>query len=246
MNYRFLLIIFSFLFFTSAFSQDAMRSNQMDGYIISADGTRTEVGLEIEDEELPWTFQTDVRYFDRSLLTGDRVRKEHKTVAEPGEVVEYGFDGRRFIAVIYNTYAQGGNIFKNTLESIKGDGDEGYFAEVVTEGDIQLLRFYLPPEIDDEDYDSPRAMERYIKDAIKTYDILIYKDGLPIKPVQSIKIKTYFGDCDFVMKKFKDKRYKINPSTGFKKVFSGDDLSGTRLENAAKKVAEDYQSKCGK
>lgn len=242
MKHIYLFTFTCVLFSIFGYSQPLLKGNQMVGYIISADGTKSEVGLEIEDETLPWTFQHDVRYFDKSLLTGKRIKRELKTVAIPGEIVEYGFGDRRFKAVTYNLSSKEGDILQSTLESIKGEAIKGFFAEVIHEGPITLMKFYLPPNIEDDE--DPDALKSYVSTVSKSYDILIQRGNLTAKPIQNINVNSYFEDCPFVLQKFKEKKYPFNPSSGLKKLLSKSELSGIKLENAAKKVLQDFDTKC--
>ncbi len=244
MQGKYLLVAACLLMALVIQSQPVLKGNQMVGYIITEDGIKKEVGLEIEDETLPWTYQHDIRYFDKTLLTGKRIKKELKTVAEPGIITEYGFGDRRFKAVTYNLSSKEGDILQATLETIKGEAIKGFFAEVISEGPITLMKFYLPPTLTDDDYDDPEVMKKYVTSVTKSYDVLIQRGNQTAKPIQNINVNTYFEDCPFVLQKFKDKKYPINPSTGIKKLLSKSELSGIKLENAAKRVVIDFESKC--
>ncbi len=230
----------------SIFAQSHLKDNQKLGYIIDHEGNKTEVVIEVEDASFPWAFQYDLKYFDPSLLDGTRVKRELKKELYAEEFVEYGFDDRRFLAVNYYIKDKGEDIFQSTLGKIKGDKNTAYFAEIVHSGPIQLLRFYFPPQPDDEEdmYDEAKLKE-FIKASASNYDILIYKQGQEIKPIQEINVKTYFTDCPFVLKKFDENRYKLKPKSGLKKVLGGDGLSGLKLENASMTVIRDYENKCG-
>jgi hypothetical protein len=87
-------------------------------------------------------------------------------------------------------------------------------------------------------------MKKYVSSVSKSYDVLIQRGNQTAKPIQNINVNTYFEDCPFVLQKFKDKKYLINPSTGIKKLLSKSELSGIKLENAAKRVVIDFESKC--
>lgn len=242
-------IVFSFclmtLFWFSAVSQVKLKENQKEGYIISADGTRTEVAIEVEDPTQPWTFQSDVRYYDRALLTGARIKRELKNIAYPGEIIEYGFENRRFLHVNYYVKGKDEDVFTSTVEKIKGDKATDYFAEVIHDGKIQLLRFYVPPVIVEGDYENEEVMSAYTKESEAGYDIIIKKDGVGTKAIQEMNVKVFFEDCPIILNRFEKNLYKIKPKSGIKKLLSDDTIYGIKLENAAMTVIRDYENKCG-
>ena len=244
MKYFSLIVIKTFGVLTA--NAQKPKDNQMAGYIIMADGTRSEVGLEVEDASQPWTYQDGVKYFDKNLLTGGRIKRELKKVLMAGEVVEYGFGNKKYVHIHYLPKTKGSDAIKTTMDKIKGEKNMEFFAEVIRDGDIRLLRFYQPPIITDEDYDNPESIAEMTKESIETYDILIDKVGEKAKSIEEINYKSFFEGCSFVTKKFEDKRYKIQPSSGIKKLLKSDSLSGIRLENAANAILDDYQQKCGK
>lgn len=226
--------------------QPQLRNHQKLAYIISSDGIRSDVAIEVDDPDQPWTFQSGIKYYDRALLTGTRIKKELKKDLIPGEVIEYGFENKRFMYVSYYVKGKGEDILKATAEKFKGDKNTDYFAEIVHDGKIKLLRFYIPPVISDEDYDDKSIMEKYIQDARDGYDILISREGLGTKAIQEINVKSFFEDCPFVLNKFEKELYKIKPVSGLKKLLTKNGLAGITLENAAMKVVGDYEEKCGK
>ncbi len=233
-----------FLMSNVIFGQSKIKDNQKEGYIITADGTKSEVAIEVEDPTQPWTFQSDVKYYDRSLLNGTRIKREQKSDAYPGEIIEYGFDNRRFLHVNYYVKGKGEDVFQSTVEKIKGDKATDYFAEVIHEGKIQLLRFYLPPVISEEDYESDEAMKKHIIDSETNYDILIRREVVGTKAIQEMNVKSYFEDCPLILNRFEKNLYKIKPKSGIKKLLSDDGLFGIKLENAAMTVIRDYETKC--
>ncbi len=242
------IIINTFIFaLTSALvGQTKLRDNQLEGYIITADGTKSEVAIEIEDVNLPWTFQDDVKYYDRALLTGARVKRELKKSLIAGEIIEYGFANRRFVHVYYHVKGKGDDVLKSTMDKIKGEKNMDFFAEIIKDGKIQLLKFYQPPVITDEDYDDDELIKKITTEAKENFDILIARDGQKAKPIQEISYKTFFEDCPFVVNKFENKRYKFTPTSGIKKLLKSDGLSGAKLESAANLVVDDYMTKCAK
>jgi len=244
MKYFSLVVVMVVLVMTA--NAQKTKDNQMTGYIIMADGTKTEVGLEVEDASQPWTYQDGIKYFDKTLLTGARIKRELKKVLMAGEVVEYGFGTKKYVHIHYLPKSKGSDAIKTTMDKIKGEKNMEFFAEVIRDGDIRLLRFYQPPTITDEDYDNPESIAEMTKESKETYDILIDKVGEKAKSIEEINYKSFFEGCAFVIKKFEDKRYKIQPSSGIKKLLKSDGLSGTKLETAANAVLDDYQQKCGK
>ncbi len=229
-----------------SFSQKTLKDNQKEGYIIMADGSRSEVAIEVEDATQPWTYQEGIKYYDRALLTGGRVKRELKKSLVAGEIIEYGFGDRRFIYVNYHVKNKGDDVIKSTVEKIKGDKNSDFFAEIITDGKIRLLKFYQPPVITDADYDDEALIKKITDEAKETYDILISREGIVAKSIQEINYKTFFEDCPAVVKKFDDKRYKIQPVSGIKKLLKSEGLTGPKLELAAKTIVDDYTLKCGK
>ncbi|MBK7634073.1 MAG: hypothetical protein IPJ13_07055 [Saprospiraceae bacterium] len=128
----------------------------------------------------------------------------------PGEIIEYGFENKRFMHVSYYVKGKGEDILKATAEKFKGDKNTDYFAEIVHDGKIKLLRFYIPPVIADEDYDDKSIMEKYIQNARDGYDILISREGLGTKAIQEINVKSFFEDCPFILNKFEKTFIKSN------------------------------------
>lgn len=241
----FFLMYLVFTANTIMIGQSKLKDNQKEGYIITADGTKSEVAIEVEDPKQPWTFQSDVKYYDKALLTGARIKREQKNDAYPGEIIEYGFDNRRFLHVNYYVKGKGEDVFKSTVEKIKGDKTTDFFAEIIHDGKIQLLKFYLPPAISDEEYENEEVMKKYIEESSANYDILIKREALGTKPIQEMNVKSYFEDCPSVLGRFEKNLYKIKPKSGIKKLLSEDGLYGIKLENAALTVIKDYDNKCG-
>jgi hypothetical protein len=239
-----LLIVVLVMLHFGAIGQAKLKDNQKEGYIITADGTKSEVAIEVEDPTQPWTFQSDVKYYDRSLLNGTRIKREQKSDAYPGGIIEYGFDNRRFLHVNYYIKGKGEDVFKSTVEKIKGDKATDFFAEVIHDGKIQLLKFYVPPMIAEEDYENEAVMKEYIKESEAGYDILIKKDIVGTKAIQEMNVKAYFEDCPMILNRFEKNLYKIKPKSGIKKLLSDDAMYGIKLENAALTVIRDYENKC--
>ena len=127
MNFK-LILVFAILATNVSFSQPKLRDNQKTGYIILSDGSRTEVAVEVDDAAQPWTFQSGIRYYDKALLTGTRIKREQKKDVVPGEVVEYGFENRRFLYVNYYVKGKGEDALKATAERFKGDKNTDFFA----------------------------------------------------------------------------------------------------------------------
>ena len=116
------------LIFISMFAQKSNTENRFDGYIVYSDGTKKEGILEVEDASLPWSFQENVKYFDKSLLSAGRVKREQKINCVPGEIIEYGFDNRKFTYVSYYIKsADEDHILKSTYSKIKGDKNTDFF-----------------------------------------------------------------------------------------------------------------------
>jgi len=243
MKYFITFCIF-FITISPVFCQKTLRDNQFEGYIIAIDSTRSEVAIEIEDASQPWTFQDGVKYYDRGLLTGARVKRELKKDLIAGEILEYGFGQRRFTHVNYLVKGKGDDVLKTTMDKIKGEKNTDYFAEIIKDGKIQLLKFYQPPVISDEEYDDAELVAKLTTESKETFDILIAREGLKAKSIQEINYKTYFEDCPFVLNKFENKRYKINPTSGIKKFLKSDGISGMKLEAAAITIVDDYNLKC--
>jgi hypothetical protein len=240
-----LLCIVVFLCETNA--QLKLRDNQFEGYVISEDSTRTEVIIEVEDSRYPWAFQQEILFFDKSKATGVRLKREEKKYCLPGEYIEYGFNGRRFLAIQYYVKSKGeDNAIASAIGKFKSDKNTDFFAEVVREGQVALLKFYIPPFISDEDYEDPSIIEGYIKDSENGYDILLKKFDTPAKSIQDADFEDYFKGCAFVLKKYDEGRYTIKPSKGLKGLLSSNSLFGQKLMQAAERIVNDFDQRCGK
>ncbi len=244
-------IFFLTVGFFPGFGQSRTKANHFEGYIITADSVRKEVAIEVEDTQQPWSFQQDVRYFDKSLLNGGRVKRELKKECNPGEVLEYGFQNRRFVSVQY--YIKGAdedNKLKEAFGKFKGEKNIDFFAEVIQEGNVLVAKFHIPPVIADEDYDSDEKMRSHIKTCEEQYDLLVFRKGLKPISISDISFKDFFADCAFVVKKYDEQRYKLKPvkgiKSGIKSVFSPDKLMGAALKTAVDAILADYDGKCRK
>lgn len=244
--YSSLLLI---LLHTQAICQGKSRTNQFEGYIITADSLRKEVAIEVEDIKQPWSFQQEVRYFDKALLQGGRVKREQKKECLPGEVIEYGFQDRKFVHVQY--YIKGAdedNKFKETFGKFKGEKNIDFFAEVLRSDAVSVAKFHIPPVIADDDYDSDEKMESHIKTCTEQYDLLVFRKGVKPISISDVSFKEFFADCPFVLKKYDEERYKLKPvkgiKAGIKSVFSPDKLMGIKLMTAVDGILADYDTKC--
>jgi hypothetical protein len=227
----------------SSIAQPVLRENQFEGYIVDNEGVKSEVIIEVEDISQPWTFQHDIMYFDRSLATGTRVKREFKKHALPGDIIEYGIPGRKFLYVDY--YIKGdedNNIFATKLNQFKDEKNTDFFAEVVDDRKIQVLRFYIPSQEEDEEEtgnnDTPDESE-------VSYDILFQREGFSAQSVNEISFKDFFSDCPFVLNKYKEEKYRIKPRKGLAKVSGKSLLSGSKLETAADRIIQDFYARCG-
>ncbi|MBK9735372.1 MAG: hypothetical protein IPO92_10540 [Saprospiraceae bacterium] len=207
------------LFVISASGQKALKPNQFEGYTISFDGVRTDGIIEIADINQPWDFQEKVKFFDKSLLAHSRIKREDKIVVTPGEIVEYGINGKRYVHVHYYVKSKGeDNIFKSTLGKIKDEKITDFFAEVYKDGKISWMKFYLPPTISEEDEDSEETMKEYIETSLATYEILVSKEGEKPKSLEDINVGDFFSDCELIGKKYSEGKYKMKPNKSIKKI----------------------------
>lgn len=245
--YKYLSFIIAIAFSHQIIGQKSLKPNQFEGYTISADGSRKELIIEIEDHTFPWAFQENVRVFDKSLLKNDRIKREQKTVITAGEIIEYGYAGKKFVHVSY--YVKGekeDNKLKSAFGKFKDEKNTEFFAEVIKEGKISLLKFYLPPSIADEDYEDEAKIQKYIDDAKASYDILIMRDLEKPKSIEDTSFDNFFKDCTFVVNKHETGKYKIKPDKGLKGFKDKGRLSGPKLEEASNAVLADYETNCGK
>jgi len=233
------------LIFISMFAQKSNTENRFDGYIVYSDGTKKEGILEVEDASLPWSFQENVKYFDKSLLSAGRVKREQKINCVPGEIIEYGFDNRKFTYVSYYIKsADEDNILKSTYSKIKGDKNTDFFAEVFRNGKISLLKFYIPPVISEEDYDNEVKMKELTEKSKTTFDILITREGEKPKSIDDINIKSFFKDCPYIVEKFNNGKYKIKPGKSLKAIFKSEKMPREKLQDSATEILTDYETKC--
>jgi len=245
--YKFLWLIIAFTISNQVIGQKSLKPNQFEGYTISVDGSRKEFIIEVEDHTFPWAFQENVRVFDKSLLGSTRIKREQKTVITAGEIIEYGYAGKRFVHVSY--YVKGekeDNKLKSAFGKFKDEKNTEFFAEVIKEGKISLLKFYLPPTIADEDYEDDAKIQGYIDDAKASYDILIQRDLEKPKSIEDTSFEDFFKDCAFVVNKHETGKYKIKPDKGLKGFKDKGRLSGPKLEEASIAVLADYDANCGK
>ncbi len=227
-------------------AQVKLRPNQYEGYIILNDLTKKEVIIEVEDANLPWTFQEKVRYFDKSLATGLRVKRENKKDCLPGEIVEYGFGARKFMCV--NHYVKDSkdkNIISSTISKVKNDKNTDFFAEVIYDKKITAFVFYVAPEIADEDYDDLATMDKYKQTSESEFDILLSQKNMKPKSVSDINFKNFFIDCPVVLKKFEAGQYEIKPSKGLDVAKVKKGLAGPKLKAAVDVILLDYATMCG-
>lgn len=236
------LIIAAVVACLCSIAQPVLRENQFEGYIIDNEGVRSEVIIEVEDISQPWTFQQDIMYFDKSLATGLRVKREFKKHALPGDIIEYGIPGRKFLYVDY--YIKGdedNNFFATKLNQFKDEKNTDFFAEVLDDRMIQVLRFYIPAfEEDDEEAGISDSEEEITVD----YDILLQREGFKAQSVNDISFKDFFSDCSFVLNKYKEEKYRVKPRKGLSKIAGGSSLSGSKLAAATERIIQDYYTRC--
>lgn len=221
--------------------------NRFDGYIILADGTRKEGIIEVENIRYPWMYQENVKYFDKALMNGGRIKREQKMECVPGEVIEYGISGKRYLYVSY--YIKGedeNNKIKSTIGKIKGEKNTDFFAEVYKDGKVALLKFFIPPTIADDDEEFENKLASHLEKSSTNFDILIARAGEKTKSVDEISFKSFFKDCEFIVSKYEAGRYKIKPGKGVKSLLKSDKVPGSKLEAAAAEIIEDYENKCSK
>jgi hypothetical protein len=251
MKTRFNLWVLIFLCPLMLMGQSKGRDNQFLGYIITVDSVRREVAIEVEDIKQPWSFQQDVKYFDKNLLNGSRVKRELKKDCIPGEVIEYGFQDRRFIYVQY--YIKGAdedNRLKEAFGKFKGEKNIDFFAELIQQGEVSAARFHIPPQIGEDDVENAEVMQEHIDKCKDEFDILISRKGFTPVSISDVSFKDFFLDCPIVVKKYEEKRYKIQPATGIKdrvvSIFNPDKLMGDKLQIAVNTIMRDYQNLCKK
>jgi len=244
---KFLSLIFILSLSSQMIAQKSLKPNQYEGYTIALDGTRKEGIIEVEDHTFPWAYQENVRIFDKSLSGNSRIKREQKTVIIAGDIIEYGYAAKRFVHVSY--YVKGekeDNKLKSTFGKFKDEKNTEFFAEVIKDGKISLLKFYFPPTISDEDYEDEAKIQKYIDDANATYDILVMRDLEKPKSIEDTSFKNFFKDCEFVTNKHETGKYKIKPDKGLKGFKDQGRLSGQKLEEATNAVMADYDTNCGK
>lgn len=221
-------------------AQPVLRDNQFEGYIIDSNGEKSEVIIEVEDITQPWTFQQDIMYFDKSLATGSRVKREFKKHALAGDIIEYGIPNRKFIYVNYYIKEEDeNNIFATKLNKFKDEKVTDFFAEVIDDRSIKVLKFYWPIQEEDENEVPVSTTEQEI-----IFDILLEREGHKAQSINDISFKEFFSDCTFVFNKYKDEKYRIKPRKGLGKITRSSDLMGSKLEAATERIIQDYYTKC--
>jgi hypothetical protein len=231
------------------YAQTELKSNQFEGYIIMSNGDRQEGIIEIKNIREPWRFQETFKFFDKSLLSGDKVKKSEKMECKPGEVIEYGFGDKRYVLVSYtnNNQAQG-NALTTGISAIKSATQTQHFAEVYREGKVSLYRFYNSPPagyvtVGEEEAEE---MKSFIEDCKKNYDILIEKGDEKAKSFEDVLVKKFFKDCPFVVEKYEDNKYTKKPVKGLKSMIKSSLLRGEPLAAAALEMVIDYEANCMK
>lgn len=246
---KFLLILLFQAAHIICFSQESLKANQFEGYIIMKNGDRKEGIIEIKNIHHPWSFQETIKFFDKSLLNGDKVKAKDKKEYSPGEVIEYGFGEKRYVLVSYtnNNQAEGGTLTSG-LSALKSATQTKHFAEVYREGKVSLYRFYnSPPDF----YTTSGAaeaqkMEDFIRDCKTNYDILIEKGEEKAKSFEDVSVKKFFKDCELVVKKYEDGKYTKKPVKGLKSMISAGLLRGEALAASAMEMIIDYEANCSK
>lgn len=242
-------IFFLVLFLGTAFSQQTLNDNQFEGYIILKNGEKKEGIVEIGNINKPWSFQETIKFFDKSLLEKEKVKKDDKLECKPGEVVEYGIPGRRFLFVTYtNNNNVDGNALTSGIGMLKNATQTKFFAELYREGKVSVYRFYnSPPDFAFTSGDEEaRALSNYKEKCLREFDILIEKGEEKAKAFDEVNIKKFFKDCEFVVQKYEDKKYTRQPVKGLKSMMKKAMLKGDALAAAAMEMIEDYEAQCAK
>lgn len=245
-----ILSLFTFILFNGmCFSQQALKENQFEGYIILKNGERKEGIVEVKNNNHPWSFQEAIKFFDKELLNQEKVKKGDKKEFKPGEVTEYGFADKRYVLVSYTNNNQAeGNALNAGIGALKSATQTKHFAEVYREGIISLYRFYnSPPDFYITSGDAEaKNMAAFIEECKTTYDILIEKGEEKAKAFDDISVKKFFKDCQFVVEKYEDKKYTKQPVKGLKSMIRSAMLRGEALANAAMEMIIDYEANCAK
>ncbi|MCB9308830.1 MAG: hypothetical protein H6567_02080 [Lewinellaceae bacterium] len=240
------VLIFSF---GTVFSQQELKENQFEGYIIMKNGDRRDGIIEISNINLPWSFQETIKFFDKSLLDNKKVKKSEKEECKPGDVIEYGIEGRRYLVVSYsNKNNVDGNALNSAIGLAKNLSQTKFYAELYREGKVSLYRFYnSPPEfyITSGEQEG-KDMHEYIEKCKNEFDILIEKGEEKAKAFDDVNIKKFFKDCDYVVKKYQDKKYTKQPVKGLKSMVQQSFIRGDALAAAAMEMIEDYEANCAK
>lgn len=234
--------------FGTAMAQTKMKENRFEGYVITAEGAKNNVVIEVEDVKYPWAFNHDVRYFDRSLLkSGARIKREDKKPCVPGEVVEFGFGTRKFVYINHYVMDKGDkNIAVTALNKFKGDKNTDFFGEVVKDGKIQVVTFFNKPDIGDDDFENPEKMESYMAESKQTSDILMSKNGSKAKSVNDLNFDEFFVDCPEVVKKYSSGQYELKPPKSIKSRVQKKVVLGESLQKAVNEILDDYEKMCKK
>ncbi len=228
-------------------AQLSLRENQFEGYLIDSNGEKSEVIIEVEDITQPWSFQQDIMYFDKSLATGARVKREFKKHALAGDFIEYGIPNRKFVHVNY--YIKGesdNNIFTTKLNKFKDETVTDFFAEVIDDRSIQVLKFHVPVEEVEEEAATEDKSSDTESGSVSTYDILLQREGHKAQSINDISFKDFFSDCSFVFNKYKEEKYRVKPRKGLGKITKSNEMLGAKLESATERIIQDFHLKCGK
>lgn len=244
---RSLFVLLSVLTSSLIFGQQELKKNQFEGYVVLKNGDRKEGIIEIKNVDHPWSFQEAFKFFDKSLLENDKIKKDDKKEYKPGDVIEYGYGGKRYGLVSYTNNNQAeGNALTSGMSALKNATQTKHFAEVYREGKVSLYRFYnSPPDFYvTSGNDEAQKMDDFIRDCKTNYDILIEKGEEKAKSFDDINVGKFFKDCDFVVKKYKNKEYTKKPVTGLKSMVKAGLLRGEPLAAAALEMIVDYEANC--
>jgi hypothetical protein len=232
-------------FVVNVHAQQALKDTQFEGYLIKKGGEKKEVIIEVDNLREPWKFQQDIKFFDKSQLGQKKIKKES---CKPGDYEGYVIGTREFTVVEYaGKDAPETNELNAAMGGLKKLSKPKYFAEIDRKGKITTYKFYnSPPEFYVTSGDDIKKMDEFVEKCKREYDILLSKEGEKPVAFDELKIKKFFKECDFVVKKYEDGLYKKKPVKGLGSLIKAAMLSGQSLYDAVMEMVDDYEKECVK
>lgn len=194
-----LFLIAALFISAAAYSQTELGENEHYATVIFPNGNEQEVVL-LENLDYPWDLQKKITTVEKGLFeSGTKIKGKHKISYKAKDL-----KGFKIGEQLYETrkYSDMSSV---SMSSLGGK----YFLEVVESGKISLYKYYQEPYTEEG---APPVTREELNQKFRNHpQILIYKDGLKVKEVTSVKLEPYFGDNQKVMDKYNEGGYGNKP-----------------------------------